>query len=72
VAVGYDDEKRIFNTRKGGIETVGALKVRNSWGSDWGAEGYGWMPYQYVLAGLADDVWSILQQEWVDTIQFGD
>jgi C1A family cysteine protease len=72
VAVGYDDEKRIFNTRKGGIETVGALKVRNSWGTNWGAEGYGWMPYQYVLAGLADDVWSILQQEWVDTIQFND
>ena len=72
IAVGYDDEKRIVNTRKGGIETVGAFKVRNSWGVNWGADGYGWMPYQYILAGLADDVWSILQQEWVDTIQFDD
>jgi len=63
VAVGYDDNKKIGKTR-------GALLIRNSWGTDWGDHGYGWLPYAYVEAGLADDFWSMLKSEYVDTDLF--
>lgn len=45
--VGYDDDKKLF-------------KFRNSWGSDWGDKGYGYLPYDY--ADRADG-WSILEAE---------
>ena len=44
--VGYDD-----NARK--------LKIRNSWGPEWGLAGYFTMPYEYVDQGLASDFWTI-------------
>jgi C1A family cysteine protease len=70
-AVGYDDNLKIKNTNPGGIETTGALLIRNSWGTRWGSAGYGWLPYKYVLDGLATDWWSLIKSEWVDTGQFG-
>lgn len=70
-AVGYDDNMKIKNTNPGGIETKGALLIRNSWGVGWGDNGYGWLPYEFVLKGLAIDWWSIIKQEWIDTGAFG-
>lgn len=47
LAVGYDDSEERFI-------------VRNSWGKDWGTNGYYTMPYAYLLdANLADDFWTI-------------
>jgi len=71
VAVGYDDNMKIKNTNAGAKETKGALLIRNSWGTGWGMAGYGWLPYEYVLKGLATDWWSLLKQEWIDTGVFG-
>lgn len=67
MAVGYDDAVKIANR---GEETKGAILIRNSWSSGWGEEGYGWLPYDYVLEGLADDWWALIENEWVDTGEF--
>ncbi len=34
--VGYDDNKQVF-------------KFQNSWGTNWGDKGYGYIPYNYVI-----------------------
>jgi len=70
VAVGYDDAQKIKNTTCNKT-TKGALLIRNSWGTGWGNEGYGWLPYDYVLNKLAIDFWSLLHMDWIDTKQFG-
>jgi C1A family cysteine protease len=63
VAVGFDDNLKIGND-------VGALLVRNSWGTGWALSGYGWLSYRYVLRGLATDWWSMISAKWVDTRAF--
>jgi hypothetical protein len=30
------------------------------------------LPYEYLLKRLAEDFWSVLKKEWVDTGQFGE
>jgi C1A family cysteine protease len=70
VAAGYDDGKVIKN-EPGGPQTTGALLIRNSWGTSWGDGGYGWLPYDYVMDGLASDWWSLIKAQWVDSGKFG-
>jgi C1A family cysteine protease len=43
---GYDDAR-------------GAFKVRNSWGANWGLNGYFWMDYEYVMSKYSDDFWVV-------------
>ena len=46
-AVGYDDDKEYFI-------------VRNSWGTEWGDNGYCYIPYTYLLnKNLANDFWKL-------------
>jgi C1A family cysteine protease len=47
LAVGYSNAKKRFI-------------VRNSWGTDWGIEGYFMMPYEYLADRyLSDDFWTV-------------
>ena len=47
LCVGYDDSTTSF-------------KIRNSWGREWGKDGYGTLPYSYVTdRNLAGDFWTI-------------
>ena len=66
VAVGYDDNKEFDGHKK-----KGGFSIRNSWNEKWGDNGYGWLPYDYVLNGNATDWWSLLDVEWVNFDKFG-
>jgi C1A family cysteine protease len=64
LAVGYSDIKTIKGLK-------GAFLFQNSYGKDWGDGGFGWLPYEFVLRGLATDWWSVLNSEWVEVGDFG-
>ena len=71
MAVGFDDKLKIVNPNNNQIISTGAIKIRNSWGTEWGEDGYGWLPYDYVLKGIADDWWTMTKAEWIETKHFG-
>ena len=51
VAAGYDDGKK-------------RVLIRNSWGTEWGEEGYGYMPYEYFERGLTRDYWVLVKTKF--------
>jgi C1A family cysteine protease len=51
--VGYDDSRKVF-------------KFKNSWGPEWGDNGYGYLPYDYWFKGYLSDIWTVFTQEFED------
>lgn len=46
VIVGWDDSRKLY-------------EVANSWNTDWGDNGFCWLPYDYVNGNDASDLWTI-------------
>lgn len=49
--VGYDRDKQL-------------IEFQNSWGTGWGSKGFGYLPYKFFRAGLANDFWTIRAEEY--------
>ena len=47
--IGYDDSKKCF-------------KFINSWGTEWGDNGYGYLPYEYVTQGYVTNPFTMIDQ----------
>lgn len=66
----YDDNKVICNT-KTNIHTKGAFIFPNSWGEEWGDDGWGCISYHALLQKWIDDLTVMLQMEYAESDNFG-
>ncbi|MCW7491272.1 cysteine protease [Leptospira sp. 2 VSF19] len=53
--VGYDDNKKSKSGKKG------AFKLQNSWGTNWGDKGFGWVSYS-MLAKVGQETYAIIDE----------
>lgn len=54
ILMGYDEAKKMF-------------KFRNSWGTDWGKNGYGWLSYDYIKnTATSADFWALNNINFID------
>ncbi|MDD5011458.1 MAG: C1 family peptidase [Phycisphaerae bacterium] len=64
--VDYNDDIVITNT-KTNVKTTGAFWFQNSWGKQWGINGCGWLPYEYILhPEYSTDFTVLLNMLWAD------
>lgn len=68
-AIGYNDD--LILEGPDGRDTPGGIVFRNSWGTEWGDAGFGYLPYAYFEESLAVDCWTIFNAAWVDEKLFG-
>lgn len=62
--VGYDQNHVLPD----GKTVCPSFVIRNSWGSDWGYGGYGFLPIQYLLEGAAADFWTVYNTSWLEKL----
>lgn len=70
LAVGYID-----SSASSSKEFEKCLLIRNSWSTDWGQDGYGFLPYEYIQGyskdpdkhpSLSEDYWTITRAEMAE------
>jgi C1A family cysteine protease len=61
-AIGHDDNMNC------GASGQGALRIINSWGTAWGQQGLGWLPYKYWQSALAWDAFAATTGTWTEDL----
>ena len=65
VIVGYDDN--LSHTYKNGKTCKGFFRIQNSWGTDWGDNGFAYLPYEYFtykINLIADKYMTFFTEAW--------